>query len=94
MQLDLVDNLRLQVYLVTVGRGQRLFGETDDITTFEPEGATMLGSVVLLRYRAASPIWRRSARARPFTDSPRRPVDSKETEHDHPLHRTRGTSPR
>jgi dihydrofolate reductase len=55
IQLDLVDELRLQVYPVTVGRGQRLFGETDDISTFEPEGATLLGSVALLRYRAASP---------------------------------------
>jgi dihydrofolate reductase len=55
IRLDLVDELRLQVYPVAVGRGQRLFGETDDISTFEPEGATLLGSVVLLRYRAASP---------------------------------------
>jgi dihydrofolate reductase len=55
IQLDLVDELRLQVYPVAVGRGQRLFGETDDISTFEPEGATLLGPVVLLRYRAASP---------------------------------------
>jgi dihydrofolate reductase len=55
IQLNLVDQLRLQVHPVTVGRGQRLFGETDDITTFESEGATMLGPVVLLRYSAASP---------------------------------------
>jgi dihydrofolate reductase len=55
IQLNLVDQLRLQVHPVTVGRGQRLFGETDDITTFESEGATMLGPVVLLRYGAASP---------------------------------------
>jgi dihydrofolate reductase len=55
IQLGLVEQLRLQVYPVTVGRGRRLFGETDDITAFEPEGATMLGPVVLLRYRAASP---------------------------------------
>ena len=55
IQLNLVDELRLQVHPVTVGRGQRLFGETDDITTFESEGATMLGPVVLLRYGAASP---------------------------------------
>jgi dihydrofolate reductase len=55
IQLNLVDQLRLQVHPVTVGRGQRLFGETDDITTFESEGATILGPVVLLRYSAASP---------------------------------------
>jgi dihydrofolate reductase len=55
IQLNLVDQLRLQVHPVTVGRGQRLFGETDDITTFESDGATMLGPVVLLRYSAVSP---------------------------------------
>jgi dihydrofolate reductase len=55
IQLSLVDQLRLQIHPVTVGCGQRLFGETEDITTFEPDGATMLGPVVLLRYSAASP---------------------------------------
>jgi dihydrofolate reductase len=54
IQLNLVDQLRLQVHPVVVGRGERLFGETDAITTFELEGATMLGPVVLLRYGAAS----------------------------------------
>jgi dihydrofolate reductase len=54
IQLNLVDQLRLQVHPVVVGRGERLFGETDAITTFESEGATMLGPVVLLRYGAAS----------------------------------------
>jgi dihydrofolate reductase len=55
IQLNLVDQLRLQVHPVVVGRGERLFGETDAITTFESEDATMLGPVVLLRYSAASP---------------------------------------
>jgi dihydrofolate reductase len=53
IQLDVVDELRLQVYPVTVGRGGRLFGETDRLSAFEPEEATMLGPVVLLRYRTA-----------------------------------------
>jgi dihydrofolate reductase len=60
IQLALVDQLRLQIYPVSVGRGQRLFGETGGISTFEPEGATMLGPVALLRYRGA---WRLSHQA-------------------------------
>jgi dihydrofolate reductase len=55
LQLDLVDELRLQVHPAAVGRGERLFGETDGITSFEAQGATMLGPVVLLRYGAVSP---------------------------------------
>jgi dihydrofolate reductase len=55
IQLNLVDQLQLQVHPVVVGSGERLFGETDAITTFELEEATMLGPVVLLRYGTASP---------------------------------------
>jgi dihydrofolate reductase len=54
IRLDLVDELRLQVHPVVVGSGERLFGETDDTTTFAAQGATMLGPVVLLRYATAS----------------------------------------
>lgn len=52
IRLNLVDEIRLQVYPVVVGSGNRLFGPDKDLKAFELGEARALGPVVLLTYRA------------------------------------------
>ena len=55
MEHDLVDELRLMVFPIVVGRGKRLFGETENEKAMELVDAKPLGpnGVVVLTYRPA-----------------------------------------
>jgi dihydrofolate reductase len=54
MQHDLVDELRLKVYPVVLGAGQRLFGETSDKKPMRPtRNETIDDGVVYLIYKIA-----------------------------------------
>jgi dihydrofolate reductase len=51
---SLIDEYRLMVFPVVVGRGKRLFGEGVDMTVLELVDAKTFGSgVVVLTYRSA-----------------------------------------
>jgi dihydrofolate reductase len=50
---DLVDELRLLVFPVTLGTGKRLFEEGSDLRRFELVEVTQLGEVAALELRRA-----------------------------------------
>jgi dihydrofolate reductase len=55
LELDLVDELRLMVFPVVLGRGTRLFGETSAVKPLELVDCTALeDGVFVLTYRSAA----------------------------------------
>ena len=57
MEHDLVDELRMKIYPVMIGAGERLFGETSDKKSMQLVDARSVdGGVVFLAYERAQTV--------------------------------------